>query len=112
VVKKIVSFGFRHGNVPTASDIRVLDVRELFRNPWHNRALRKLKGLHPDVQAYIEQTPRFEEKLQMLEDIVADTSAPEVWIGCTGGHHRSVYMADRIGRELGIPVEHRDLNKP
>jgi len=34
-----------------------------------------------------------------------------VYLGCTGGHHRSVYLADRLAKELGVSVEHRDYDK-
>jgi UPF0042 nucleotide-binding protein len=111
IAKKIVSFGFRHGEPPPGF---VIDVRPFLRNPYHDRSLRKLDGRHPLVQADIEKTRNldtFIEGWKALADTIGHPDAV-LCVGCTGGHHRSVYVAERLGRDLGIPVEHRDLEKP
>src|SRR5213592_2478593 len=104
----IVSFGFRFGK-PRDRDALVIDVRDcgFGRNPYHNPALRSLRGDDPRVAADVEQTPSFDDAYASLKARVAAYPG-DVWLGCTGGHHRSVYLADRLGRELGIPVGHRD----
>jgi RNase adapter protein RapZ len=108
----ITSFGFRYGQpVPINGSVGlVADVRNEFRNPHHDPKLRKLTGLDLLVRADVERSIGFTEKYLSLKRRVEQAHGP-VWIGCMGGRHRSVYLADRIGRELGIPVTHRDLDK-
>jgi UPF0042 nucleotide-binding protein len=108
-VTKLISFGFRHGKAP---DCPLVDVRPLFgRNPYHDKKLRKLRGDHPDVIIDIHKTPFFEANYEKLKKRVLKFDGV-VGIGCTGGHHRSVYLANRLAKELGIEVEHRDYDKP
>jgi len=115
MVKKIVSFGFRHGSPPSAvngSGVVVIDVRKVFtRNPYHDRKLRQLRGTDPAVQADILKTPNFEVAYSHLKEAVMVPGLDIVYLGCTGGHHRSVFLAERLSQELGVPVEHRDFAK-
>jgi RNase adapter protein RapZ len=111
---RIISFGWRHHGGKPPSEARqpylAIDVRLIFRrNPYHNPELRPLRGDHWRVAADIEKTAKFSEKLAALRAKVAAFNGP-VYLGCTGGKHRSVYLADRIGRELGIPVTHLDVD--
>ncbi len=107
---KVVSFGYKHGDHPDGNGLQI-DVRPILRrNPYHNKRLRGLRGTDPEVRADIERTPDLESAYRRILDRVRAYPGP-VYVGCTGGHHRSVYLADRIGRELMIPVEHRDLLK-
>jgi UPF0042 nucleotide-binding protein len=117
----IVAFGFKHG-VPLDADW-TFDVRFL-PNPHYELALRPLDGNDPTVAAYIEAAPDLEPFLARLFALV-DFVLPRVRaegksqltlaVGCTGGRHRSVYVARRLARHLvaaGEPeplVEERDL---
>lgn len=108
----IASFGFRHGGGPSGNNALVIDVRPHFgRNPFHNKKLRQLRGDHPDVEADIKKTPNFHENYLKLKARIEAYTGDHVWLGCTGGHHRSVYLAERLGRELNLFVFHRDYNK-
>lgn len=100
----IVSFGYRHGSPDRGPDALTIDVRN-FRNPFGNPALRPLRGDADRVGEYIERGAGFRELYQELATTVRGHYGP-VYLGCTGGHHRSVYLADRLGRELAIPVLH------
>jgi UPF0042 nucleotide-binding protein len=112
MLKKIVSFGFKHEGEPDREPgVLVLDVRQLFRNPFHDRKLRNKRGTDPEVQADVMKTPDFRARYNHLKEQVETPGTVIVYIGCTGGHHRSVFLAERLGRELGVPVEHRDIDK-
>jgi len=116
----IESFGFKRG-IPVDADW-VFDLRALS-NPYWMPELRDLKGTDQGVIDYLEKQP---EVLEMKKDIltfltkwlpkVAATkrSYITVAVGCTGGQHRSVYMAEQIAKELkktlkNVQVRHRDL---
>lgn len=101
----IYSFGFRHGLTVDGSAL-IIDVRRILtKNPYHNKKLRALRGDHPDVIAELELTPGIGEAYDRIKTLVASHPGP-VYIGCTGGHHRSVYIVNRLGADLGIPVSH------
>ena len=112
-LKKIVSFGFKHPDPPdkTVPGVVVVDVRSLFRNPHRDRSLRYKLGTDPAVQAEIQKTPEFRAKYAYVRAQVTSPGAEVAYIGCMGGKHRSVYLAERLGRELGVVVEHRDIAK-
>ena len=102
----IASFGYRHGVPQLESGATVIDVRrEFMRNPFHNKELRSLRGDDPLVEADILKTPNFQHSYEDLKRIVSKCIGP-VYLGCTGGHHRSVYLADRLARELAVEVLH------
>ncbi|MCO6523839.1 MAG: RNase adapter RapZ [Candidatus Schmidhempelia sp.] len=116
------SFGFKHG-IPTESDF-VFDVRFL-PNPHWDPILRPLTGLdepvinfltqQESVNEFIEQTDRYlSHWLPMLE--CNNRSYLTIAIGCTGGQHRSVYIAEQLAslfRSKGkqVQIHHRNLNK-
>ena len=116
----IRSFGFSRG-LPGDADL-VFDMRFL-RNPHWDPALRPGTGLDPDVVAYIADDPAYADALERIEDLLlllipryrAEGKAyVSIAIGCTGGKHRSVHVADRIARRLrdagfSPTVDHRDL---
>ena len=118
----VLSFGFRHG-VPMDADM-VLDVRFL-PNPFYIDALRYKNGEVPEVAEYIAKWPvtrEFTEKLDGLLDFLIPQYVKEgknqfvIAVGCTGGMHRSVYIARHIFDFLGArgwqaTLEHRDLIK-
>jgi UPF0042 nucleotide-binding protein len=115
----IQSFGFKRG-VPLDADL-VFDVRCL-PNPHYESRLAPLTGRDEAVIAFLESYPEVERMYNDIQSFVA-TWLPDyrqdgrnfltVAIGCTGGRHRSVYMAQRLavslsGREQ-VVVRHRDL---
>ena len=117
----IDSFGFKPG-MPVDSDL-VFDVRCL-PNPYWKADLRSLSGKDPEIIDYLSGLDDVEE---MYEDIytylnkwlprfaASNRSYVTVAIGCTGGQHRSVYLAERLGAALkislkNIQVRHRDIS--
>ncbi len=118
----IMSFGFRHG-VPSEADI-VWDVRFL-PNPHFIEALRPFSGSNPEVAAYVlgqPATAAFLERFIGLVDEVLPAYEHEgkshltIALGCTGGRHRSVALAERIAAHLTAhrrnpTLRHRDVHK-
>ena len=101
-----MSFGFKNG-VPTDADL-VFDVRFL-PNPHFIPEFRDLTGKHPKVAAYVQGFPQTEEFLnkatEMLEFLLPHyikegKSYLTVAFGCTGGQHRSVFIAEEMKRRL------------
>jgi len=108
----LFSFGFRHGKPTQFEADHIIDIRPWFgRNPYHDKKLRKLRGTDKAVQDDILKTPDFERKYTDLKNYVANLSGI-VAIGCTGGHHRSVYLVERMGKDLECEFFHRDYDKP
>ena len=118
----LVSFGFKHG-VPFDADL-VFDVRFL-PNPHFVESLRPLDGRHEQVRSFVLDHPESKEMLRRLEDFLKfvlpcyereGKAYLTVAIGCTGGRHRSVTLAEELGRFLsGLgyapTVVHRDLER-
>jgi UPF0042 nucleotide-binding protein len=116
----VASFSYRRG-LPREADL-VFDVRFL-RNPFYEPGLKGLSGRDPEVAAFIEQDPAFPGFFAALTGLLAPLlpryeregkSYLTLAIGCTGGRHRSVYVAERLagwlrrqGRLVGL--RHRDL---
>lgn len=119
----ITSFGYRHG-VPPDSDL-VFDVRFL-PNPNYIPKFKKLTGRHPSVARYIRSFPQTGEFIQRITELLTyllphyireGKSYLTIGFGCTGGHHRSVMIADQIRKNLAaagyqVNVTHRDAAKP
>ncbi len=119
----VLSFGFKYG-IPSDADL-VFDVRFL-PNPYYVEELRPRTGEEKEVQDYVMQGGTAEEFLRKLTDML-DFLIPNyvlegknqlvIGIGCTGGKHRSVTIADALHRhlkthrELGLKIEHRDVEK-
>jgi UPF0042 nucleotide-binding protein len=118
----VVSFGYKYG-VPRDADL-VLDCRFL-PNPYWVDWLRDVPGTDPPVKRYVTGQPQYAEfvsRLRALLDHVLPGFVAEgksyltVAVGCTGGRHRSVVVADDLAayfREKGLSVtrEHRDLGR-
>ncbi len=118
----VVSFGFKHG-APRDADL-VFDVRFLPNPHWIDE-LRPLPGTDEHIRSYVmsrEEYPEFMERLTALLDVVVPGYVREgksyltVAVGCTGGTHRSVVVADELAsafRDRGMPVTvtHRDLER-
>jgi UPF0042 nucleotide-binding protein len=123
LVVYIASFGFRHG-VPADSDL-VFDVRFL-PNPNYIPEFKKLTGRNPRVARYIRSFPQTVEFIQRISDLLIyllphyiheGKSYLTISFGCTGGHHRSVMIAEQIHKALShagyrTKISHRDLAKP
>lgn len=119
----VLSFGFKYG-IPADSDL-VFDVRFL-PNPYYVENLRSKNGNDKEIQDYVLQFPEAHEFLNKLEDmvkflipnyIVEGKNQLVISIGCTGGKHRSVTLANELYRRLsnntdyGLKIEHRDIGK-
>ena len=119
MIKKLISFGYRHGKpngeeLDEGTPFLCLDVRLwIKKNPFHNRKLRQLRGTDKAVQEDILKTPGFELSYAKLRTrlLEPDLEGAVVYIGCTGGHHRSVFVVERLSHNLGVPLEHRDFYK-
>lgn len=119
----VMSFGFKYG-IPQDSDL-VFDVRFL-PNPYYIDELREKTGNDPEVQDYVMENDKAREFLNKLTDMV-DFLIPNyilegknqlvIAIGCTGGKHRSVTLANALYQKLGsqenygVRIEHRDIGK-
>ncbi|HOW86164.1 MAG TPA: RNase adapter RapZ [Candidatus Aminicenantes bacterium] len=119
----VTSFGYKHG-LPLESDL-VFDTR-LLPNPFYVDQLRKRTGKSPSVRRHVLGSPGTKPFLQRLFRLV-DFSLPRfaregkttvaIAVGCTGGRHRSVVIAEELGRHLkaggacGVRIYHRDLYK-
>ena len=119
-----MTFGFKHGS-PRDADL-TFDVRFL-PNPHYEADLRDLTGLDDPVIEYVEGSDgisEFYERLTPLLDYLLPAYEQEgkshltVGIGCTGGRHRSVVIAEHLARlyaargDILIDVVHRDIDKP
>ena len=117
-----VSFGFRHG-VPEDADL-VFDVRFL-PNPHFVPEFRPFTGRHPSVAKYIRSFPQTQEFIRRISDLLVyllphyiheGKSYLTIGFGCTGGQHRSVLIAEEVGKRLHqagyrTKVVHRDMPK-
>ena len=119
----VTSFGFKNG-IPADADL-VFDVRFL-PNPFYVEGLKNLTGNDEPVANYVTSFPQTETFLTMLTQMV-DFLIPHyveegknqlvIAIGCTGGHHRSVTIANRLFAALqgkgnyGVKLDHRDIHK-
>lgn len=121
----ILSFGFKYG-IPADSDL-VMDVRFL-PNPYYVEGLRAKTGNDVEIQQYVMQFDEAGVFLDKLEDLVKflipyyiseGKNQLVLSIGCTGGKHRSVTLANEIYKRLnaqesmeyGLKIEHRDIEK-
>jgi len=118
----VISFSYRHG-IPREADL-VFDARFLA-NPHWQADLRPLTGRDEDVAAYIKRDPGFEEFMRRMTDLLLPLlpryreegkSYLTIAIGCTGGRHRSVMVAEELGTVLAghgyiVGIGHRDLDR-
>lgn len=118
----VYSFGFKHGAALDA-DI-VIDVRFL-PNPYYDPDLRHLTGLDDEIRAFVMNRPETKEFLENWENLLAcimkgyvaeGKQQLAIAVGCTGGQHRSVTLAQATGdylKSLGyrVHVSHRDLSQ-
>ena len=119
----VLSFGFKYG-IPNDADL-VFDVRFL-PNPYYIEELRSKSGNDREVREYVMNNDKAKEFLGKLVDmveflipnyIVEGKTQLVIGIGCTGGKHRSVTLANELFEQLkdtdvyGIRIEHRDIEK-
>ncbi|MBS0272506.1 MAG: RNase adapter RapZ [Proteobacteria bacterium] len=118
----ITSFSFRYG-LPREADM-VFDAR-LLKNPFHKENLRALSGEDPEIEAYIKQDKVFPSFIKSLKSILSLSLSRfedegrgylTLAIGCTGGQHRSVFIARLLKEWLQetkkqVKLKHRDLKK-
>lgn len=123
----ILSFGFKYG-IPADSDL-VFDVRFL-PNPYYVEGLRLKSGNDKEIQDFVLQYQEAHEFLNKLEDMIRflipnyiaeGKNQLVISIGCTGGKHRSVTLANELYQRLaketdstpnyGLKIEHRDILK-
>lgn len=119
----ILSFGFKYG-IPVDSDL-VFDVRFL-PNPYYVEGLRAKTGNDVEIQDYVLQFKEAHTFLDKLNDMVEflipnyiseGKNQLVISIGCTGGKHRSVTLANELYKRLsgkteyGLKIEHRDIGK-
>lgn len=123
LVINVVSFGFKHG-IPQDADL-VFDVRFL-PNPFYIDELKTLTGLDKPVQDYVMSFEESEIFLNKLEDMLMFLIPNYIkegkyqliiGIGCTGGHHRSVTLAEKLYERLNgkgdfwVKLSHRDVKQ-
>lgn len=119
----VMSFGFKNG-IPVDADL-VFDVR-FMPNPYYDLELRNLTGNDLAIQNYVMESPVsqvFVEKLNDMVDFLIPHYVEEgknqlvIAIGCTGGKHRSVTVANKLYEHLkcddslGLRIEHRDIGR-
>ncbi len=120
----VLSFGFKYG-IPGDADL-IFDVRFL-PNPYYIEELRPLSGNDKPVQEYVMDNDKAGKFLEMLTDMIRflipnyiteGKTQLVIGIGCTGGKHRSVTLANALYEALaeaesdyGIKIEHRDIEK-
>lgn len=123
MVTRVLSFGFKYG-VPIDADL-VFDVRFL-KNPYFEPELRALSGLDERVSSFVLTQPEAQQLVDKLADLLG-FAVPRyeregkayltIAVGCTGGRHRSVALAQELGARLvertGAPVgvSHRDIDR-
>ena len=117
----VMSFSFRRG-LPREADL-VFDVRFL-KNPHYDAKLKPMTGVDPEVVAFIATDPDFEPFMGRLEGMIGPLlprfdaegkSYLTVAVGCTGGRHRSVAIAERLagwlrGAGRSVTLSHRDVD--
>jgi len=118
----IVSFGHKFGN-PRDLDL-LFDVRHL-PNPYFDRTLKHFTGDHPKIKKFLDKHDEVRETIDRFSDVLKyllpfykreGKSYLTIGIGCTGGRHRSVMVANRLRDELkkekyDVSVVHRDMQK-
>ena len=118
----VASFGFRYGVLPDAD--LVFDARFL-PNPQYVPKLQPRTGRDPAVKRYIDSFPETREFTKRVSDLLLyllphymreGKSYLTIGVGCTGGRHRSVAMAEKLGERLRregykVKVTHRDVGR-
>ena len=118
----IFSFGHKHGS-PRQADL-LFDVRHL-PNPYFEKGLRELPGTDKKVIGFLDKQPEVQETIRRFTDLLEyllplyrreGKSYLTIGVGCTGGRHRSVMVANKLAKALktedfDVSIEHRDVQK-
>ena len=118
----VVSFGYKHG-IPLDVDV-VFDCRFL-PNPFWVEELRPYSGLDEPVRDYVLSQPETQDFLDKVDDLLTSMlpsfvregkSYLTIAMGCTGGRHRSVALAEALATRMGehgqpVSVFHRDVDR-
>jgi UPF0042 nucleotide-binding protein len=118
----IFSFGHKYGS-PRQADL-LFDVRHL-PNPYFEKGLRELPGSHKKVVEFLDEQHEVQETIRRFTDLLEyllplyrreGKSYLTIGVGCTGGRHRSVMVANRLGKALKndnfeVSIAHRDVQK-
>lgn len=111
---RITSFGYLHGGPPPAHI--TIDARDLFRDPHVDPVMRQMTGRDQAVIDNVVTQPGAHWTTLYLADILRSLASlgvdAHLAIGCAGGRHLSVVLADVIASRLGVVAEHRDIDKP
>ena len=116
----VVSFGFKYG-LPRDADL-VFDVRFL-QNPYYKDSLRSLSGRDPEIAKFVCSDSAFDEFIANLRAMLSllfpryvaeGKSYLTIALGCTGGRHRSVFVAEELASWItdqgeSVYLRHRDL---
>ena len=123
IIINVMSFGFKYG-IPLDADL-VFDVRFL-PNPFYIPELKRSTGLETNVHDYVmgfDESRRFLNMLTAMIDFLVPEYIKEgknqlvIAVGCTGGHHRSVTLAEELYKflksddENSVVITHRDIQK-
>ncbi|NPV69620.1 MAG: RNase adapter RapZ [Firmicutes bacterium] len=122
IIITVVTFGFKHG-LPLDADL-VFDVRFL-PNPHYVESLRPLTGERDEVKEYVLKWPVTKKFMRRLNSLIRfllphyineGKTQLNIAVGCTGGQHRSVVVAEELANALRgegntVVVEHRDIDK-
>lgn len=119
----VESFGYLHGS-PPAADITI-DLRQVARDPHTTPEMRELTGLEPNIRRHVLSSPDVLAVVAALYQLVVaylpskdgTGTVVRVSVGCSGGRHRSVAVANDlvirlIASGVGADVEHRDILRP
>jgi UPF0042 nucleotide-binding protein len=119
----IVTFGFKYG-IPLEADL-VFDTRFLT-NPYWDPELKPLSGLETRVREFVMEQPTARRFLELITELIALTAPAyriegkdqlRIALGCTGGYHRSIALAEELARrldelpEVSVSVFHRELER-
>lgn len=119
----VMSFGYKYG-IPSDADL-VFDVR-FMPNPYYISELRPYTGNDEVIQQFVKKTPQYQTFMEKLSDMLdfllpnyidEGKNALVIAIGCTGGKHRSVTVANEVyallqkQTDIGVRLEHRDITR-
>lgn len=115
----ITTFGYRHGEPPLAH--LTINLRDHFRDPHIDPAMREMTAEDPQVRGHVMATPGIYQLLAATADVVKafgfGNQSMKVAVGCAGGRHRAAVFGDMLkdlilSEVTGVSVTHRDLKKP